>query len=65
MVAGLFGRDAASGVVDEQHLQQLQAVLVEVGAQDGSLVAFPLREGRLEVRVRGDTRPNLLRGGTQ
>ena len=51
MVARLLGGDATRGVVDEHHLEKIEANVVEVGAERLGFVANPLGERRLEVGV--------------
>jgi hypothetical protein len=51
VVAGLLGRDATGGVVDEHHLQKLQTWFVEIRAEGCTVITSPLREGRFEVGV--------------
>ena len=65
VVAGLLGRDAAGRVVDEEHLEEVEALLVEVGAQGCLHVALPLGERGLEVGVRGNAGPDVLGGSAQ
>lgn len=60
VVAGLLGRDAAGRVVDEHHLEQVQAGIVEVLAEGERRVANPLRKGSLKVGVGGDTGPDVF-----
>ena len=63
VVARLLGRDAARRIVDEHHLQQVEARVVEVGAEGLRLVADPLGERRLEVGVGGDAGPDIISRG--
>lgn len=65
VIACLLGRNAAGRVVLEAALEQGQAILVQVRAKCLRIVAVPLGESRLEVRVRSHTRPNLLGGRSQ
>lgn len=65
VVAGLLGGDAAGRVVDEHHLEEVEAGVVEVAAQRGGLVASPLGEGRLEVGIAANARPDVFRGCAQ
>ncbi len=65
VVAGLLGRDAAGGVVDEHHLEQVEAGVVEVGAEGGVGVAHPLGERGLEVGVAGHAGPDVLGRGAE
>ena len=65
VVAGLLRRDAAGGIVDKHHLEQVKACVVEVGTEGGRGVARPLREGSLEVRVASHAGPDLLGGGSK
>lgn len=60
VVAGLLGRDAAGGVVDEHHLEKIQARLVQIRAELRGGVAHPLGEGSLEVGIAGHAGPNVL-----
>ena len=60
VVAGLLGRDAAGGVVDEHHLEQVEAGVVEVGAEGGVGVPHPLGERGLEAGVAGHAGPDVL-----
>lgn len=46
----LLRRDAASGVVDEQGVEQIEAYFVERGDNVGNVSPGPFGEGRLEVR---------------
>lgn len=65
VVAGLLGRDAAGGVVDEHHLEEVEPGVVEVGTDGLVHVAGPLGERRLEVRIRSDAGPVLFGGGAE
>jgi hypothetical protein len=65
VVAGLLGRDAAGRVVDEEHLEEVESLVVKVGADGGVRVALPLGEGSLEVGIRGDSGPDILSRGTE
>lgn len=65
VVASLLGRDAAGGVVDEHHLEEIETGVIEVLAEGLGLIADPLGEGSLEVRVRGNTGPDVLGRGTK
>lgn len=60
VVAGLLGRDAAGGVVDEHHLEKVQARLVQVRAKGRGGVACPLGEGGLEVGIASHAGPDVL-----
>jgi hypothetical protein len=65
VVAGLLGRDAAGRVVDEHHLEQVQALLVQVGTQRHRRIANPRGEGGLEVGVAGDAGPDVFGGSAE
>ncbi len=60
VVASLLRREAARRIVDQHHLQEIEARLIEVRAQRRPVVAQPFREGRLEVGIRGDAGPDVL-----
>jgi len=65
MVARLLRRDAARGIVDQHHLQQVKTDVVEVGAERLRLVPDPLGERRLEIGVRRDAGPHVVGGRAQ
>lgn len=65
VVARLFRRDAASRVVDEHLLEQVEAMLVEWLTQGRAGVSDPLGERRLEIGIRGDAGPDLFRRGSK
>lgn len=60
VVDGALGGDAAGGVVDEHGLEQVESGGVEVVAKGGRVISSPLGEGRLEIGIRGDARPDVL-----
>lgn len=45
VVASCLGRDASGRVVDEHHLEKLEAGVVEAVAEDIVVVTLPLGEG--------------------
>jgi hypothetical protein len=45
VVASCLGRDASGRVVDEHHLEKLEAGVVEAMAEDIVVVTLPLGEG--------------------
>lgn len=59
---GLFGRDAPSGVVYKERVEQVKTNLVEIGDNVCNVRLAPLRERWLEVWEGRDTRPVLLVG---
>lgn len=65
VVAGGLGRDATGWIVDEHHLQQVEAVLIEVLAEGLTVIAGPLRKRGLEVWVASHTGPVILGGRSQ
>lgn len=60
VVARLLGRDAASGIIDQHGLQEIETVVVETRAEWCAHVTRPLGEGRFEVGIASHARPNLL-----
>jgi hypothetical protein len=58
----LLRRDAASGVVHQQRLEQIQARVVKICYNGLDVNACPLGERRLVIWERGDTGPVLLVG---
>ena len=65
VIAGLLCRDAAGGIVDKHHLEEVKTCVVKVGTEGCRGVARPLREGSLEVGVTGHAGPDLLGGGSK
>ena len=65
MVASLLGRDSSGRVVDKHHLQQIQALLVEVRGERALEISLPLRERRLEIGVGRDAGPQVLGRGSE
>lgn len=62
VVQGCLGRNTSNGIADEQVVEQLQALLVQVGAQRSGKVTLPLGERGLEVRIGSDTGPCVFIG---
>lgn len=58
----LLGRNAASGVVDEEVVEQVKAYVVKRGDNGGDVGLVPLGKRRFEVGEGGDAGPVLLRG---
>jgi hypothetical protein len=65
VVASLLGRDTAGGIVNEQHLEEVETLIVETGTDRGVHIANPLGEGSLEVGIRGHTWPDVLSRGAE
>ena len=59
---GLFCRNAASGVVYEQRVKQVETDLIEISDNVCDIRPTPLGERGLEVGERCDARPVLLIG---
>lgn len=51
VVASLLGRDAAGGIIDQHHLQQVETLVVEILAQRLTVIASPLGERGLEIGI--------------
>lgn len=60
VVARLLGRDAASGIIDQHGLQEIETVVVETRAEWCAHITRPLGEGGFEVGIASHARPNLL-----
>jgi hypothetical protein len=60
VVACLLGGDAAGGIIHKHHLEEIEARIVKVLAKRLGVITHPLREGRLEVGVRGDAWPDVF-----
>lgn len=60
VVTSLFGRDTSSWIVDEHHLQELQAIVIEICAKRHGIVTLPLRKRGLEVGEGCNSWPVLL-----
>ncbi len=65
MSAGLLGGYAAAGVVGEQCVEEVQAVLFKVVDEIFVVITRPFGEGRLEVGKARDAGPDLLVGGAE
>ena len=59
---GLLGRNAASGVVDEEVVEQVETYVVERGDNGSDVGLVPLGKRGLEVGEGGDAGPVLLGG---
>lgn len=60
VIARLLGRYTTGGIVDQHHLQQVEALVVKIVADGVRVVSLPLGKRRLEVGIRGDARPKVL-----
>lgn len=65
VVARLLGGDAASGIIDQHGLQEIETVVVEARAEWCTHITRPLGKGRFEVGIASHTRPNLLCRGAK
>jgi len=65
VVASLLGGDAAGGVVDEHHLEEIETLVIKVLAEGLAVIPQPLGERGLEVGVRRHSGPDILCGGAE
>lgn len=65
VVARLLGRNSSCRVINEHHLEQVQALVIEVGREWLLVVSLPLGERRLEIGIRCDTGPLVFRGSSE
>lgn len=65
MVARLLGRDSSRRIIDEHHLEQVQALVIEVGREWLLVISLPLGERCLEIGIGRDARPQVFRGSSE